>query len=68
MKVKAKCTIKYGDERIAGGTIFEVSEKDLDAIREAVEPVGYISDVFPPEPEEKPVARKPRSRKAGQSK
>ena len=72
MKVVAKHNIKLGDKRIAGGEVFEVSEKDLDAIREYVEPVGYVSTVFPPEPETpKPTAaakKRPGSRKAGSAK
>ena len=65
MKVKAKNNIQYGDEWIAGGTTFEVSEKDLEVLREAVEPVGYVSDVFPPEPKPEPAKRRTASRKKG---
>ena len=62
MKVKAKHNILNGNEWIAGGTVFEADEKELAVLQEAVEPVGYVSDVFPPaQEEEKP--KTPRSRK-----
>ena len=52
MKVKAKHNILRGDKWIPGGEVFEVSDKECKELQGSVEPVGYVSDVFPPE--EKP--------------
>ena len=61
MKVRAKHNIMCDDEWIAGGTVFEVDEKRLAVLQEAVEPVGYVSNVFPPAPEpEKPKSTRSR--------
>ena len=53
MKVKAKHNILWGDKWIPGGTVFEVSDKECKALQGSVEPVGYVSNVFPPEQPEK---------------
>ena len=67
MKVKAKHTIQWGDKRIAGGTVFEVSEAEYNELQQYVEKVGYVSDVFPPirKDEDKPKTSKPRTKKKG---
>lgn len=67
MKVKAKHNLMYGDKWIAGGTVFEVSEKEYEALRSYVDKVGYVSDVFPPirKDEDKPKTSKPRTKKKG---
>ena len=66
MKVKAKHNIQYGDKWIAGGEVFEVSEKECKALQGSVEPVGYVSDVFPPEQPEKKSSRRTASKKKEQ--
>ena len=58
--VKAKCNLNLDGIWHKGGEIFEV--ESTDGISEYVEEVGYVSEVFPPEPEEKP-KKATRSRK-----
>ncbi|MBR6932730.1 MAG: hypothetical protein IKH49_05450, partial [Bacteroidales bacterium] len=59
--------IQWGDKRIAGGTVFEVSEAEYKELQQYVEKVGYVSDVFPPirKDEDKPKTSKPRTKKKG---
>ena len=61
MKVKAKHNLILDGVLYNGGEIFEV--ENLDGLTDHVEEVGYISDVFPPEQEEKPKRKSTRSRK-----
>ena len=53
MLVKAKHNIDNGGKCITGGTVFEITDAEFDALHEAVTPVGYVSEVFPPEKPEK---------------
>lgn len=52
VKVRAKCNLNLDGVWHTGGEIFEV--ESTDGIAEYVEEVGFISEVFPPEPAEKP--------------
>ena len=62
MKVKAKCNLNVGGTWHMGGEIFEVDSTD--GIAEYVDEVGYVSEVFPPEPtKEEPKKRSTRNRK-----
>jgi len=60
MQVKAKCNLNIDGKWHMGGEVFEV--ESTDGIAEYVEEIGYVSEVFPPEPAEKP-KRSTRSRK-----
>lgn len=47
MKVRAKHNFNHNGEYHAGGEVFDAS--DLDGIKDFVEEVGYVSEIFPPE-------------------
>lgn len=71
MRVAAKHNINLGGKRIAGGEVFEVAEKDFNAIREYVTPVERVKDAAPSAPAEAPApepAPKNRTRKTASRK
>lgn len=61
VKVRAKSWLNHNGVWHSGGEIFEIDEKETEAMSEHVEVLGtFVSDVFPPEQEqeEKPVQKK----------
>lgn len=59
IEVRAKHGIKYGNVQYDGGQVFKVTEAEYDELKEFVEKVGYVSNVFPPiQQEEKPKVRR----------
>ena len=58
--VRAKCNLNFDGKWHMGGEIFDV--ESTDGFAEYVEEIGFVSEVFPPEPKEEP-KKTTRSRK-----
>lgn len=62
LKVRANHWINYNGSWHPGGEIFEIEDKDKDAVSEYVTVIGaFVSDIFPPEASE-PEEPKPKRR------